>query len=197
MNKDLQARVMALKQNDDETRARLITAGTLYDGYNQEMETVHVRNADELEAIINQFGWPIVSLVGAEAAEAAFVIAHHAISEPAFQRTCLALIGAAVRSGDVPVRHEAMLLDRIRFNERQPQVYGTIFDWDEKGEMSPWTIAHPETVDARRAEVGLMPLADQIQRIRAETYKEGATPPVNYAGRQREIAEWSRAVGWV
>jgi uncharacterized protein DUF6624 len=186
-----------LKRRDDDTRTQLVTSGLLYQGYNKDMEAVHVQNAERLQTIINRFGWPGVSLVGEEGAEAAFVIAHHAISKPAFQRKCLALICPAVRAGNVPARHEALLVDRIRFNERQPQVYGTIFDWDENGEMSPWRLEKPEAVDARRAEVGLTSLADQVQKIRETACREGAVPPASYAARQIEIKEWCRRVGWL
>lgn len=150
MNKDLQTHLLALKQNDDEARARLVAAGVLYQGYNQEMERVHIQNAEQLETIINRYGWPGRALVGEEGAGAAFLIVHHAISRPALQRQCLELIRASVRSGDVEPRHEALLVDRIRFNERRPQIYGTIFDWDENGEMSPWPIEYPDRVEARR-----------------------------------------------
>ncbi len=197
MNKDIQAELSDLKRRDDDTRTRLVASGLLYQGYNKEMEAVHLQNAERLETIINNFGWPGVSLAGEEGAEAAFIIANHAISKPAFQRKCLALICSAVRAGDVPARYEVYLGDRIRFNERQPQVYGTIFDWDENGEMSPWRIEKQEAVDARRAEVGLPPLADQIQKIRETARREGAVPPASYAARQKEITEWCRAVGWL
>jgi hypothetical protein len=197
VNKDLQMQLLALKQNDDDTRARLVAAGVLYQGYNKEMETVHVHNAEQLEAIIHRVGWPGVPLVGEEGAQAAFIIVHHAISRPGFQRKCLELIREAVRSGDVDARHEALLVDRIRFNERRPQMYGTIFDWDENGEMSPWHIEYPETVDARRADVGLMSLADQIQKVRESSRREGAVAPADYFARQTEIEEWSRAAGWL
>jgi hypothetical protein len=197
MNKDIQAELLDLKGRDDDTRARLVASGLLFQGYNKDMETVHLENAERLETIINQFGWPGVSLVGEEGAEAAFIIAQHAISKPAFQRKCLALISSAVRARDVPARHEALLTDRIRFNERQPQVYGTIFDWDENGVMSPWPIEKPDAVDGRRAVVGLPPLADHIQKIREMASREREVPPDSYAARQREIEEWCRAVGWL
>lgn len=197
MNKDLQTHLLALKQNDDEARARLVAAGVLYQGYNQEMERVHIQNAEQLETIINRYGWPGRALVGEEGAGAAFLIVHHAISRPALQRQCLELIRASVRSGDVEPRHEALLVDRIRFNERRPQIYGTIFDWDENGEMSPWPIEYPDRVDARRAKVGLMSLADQTRKVGESCRLEGAAAPADYFVRQREIEDWCRAVGWL
>lgn len=102
MNKDIQAELLDLKRRDDDTRTRLVASGLLYQGYNKGMEAVHLQNAERLETIINQFGWPGISLVGEEGAEAAFTIAHHAISKPAFQRKCLALIALLSAPGMRP-----------------------------------------------------------------------------------------------
>ena len=96
------------------------------------METVHEHNAQQLQQIIDEVGWPGQSLVGDDGEKAAFLIAHHAIGVPAFQRDCLEHIRQAVKQGDIPLHREAYFIDRIRFNQRQPQVYGTIFDWDEQ-----------------------------------------------------------------
>lgn len=125
------------------------------------------------------------------------MIAQNAIGKPAFQRKCFSLIRKAVRSGDILARYEALLTDRIRFYERRPQVYVTIFDWDENGEMSPWKIERPGTVDARRAKVGLKPLTERIREIREKVREEGAVQPISYPERQNEVVEWARIVGWL
>jgi hypothetical protein len=56
MNEDIQAELLALKRRDADTRTRLVTSGRLYQGYNKEMEAVHLQNAERLETIINKFG---------------------------------------------------------------------------------------------------------------------------------------------
>lgn len=197
MNREVREELLAARRRDEETRARLAREGTLFQGYAQAMERVHGANAALLEAIVERHGWPGRSLVGSDGAEAAWIIAQHAIGKPAFQRRCLELLRAAVRGGEAPPSHEAYLTDRIRFNERRPQRFGTIFDWDERGEMSPWRIEDPEGVDARRAAVGLPPLARAVARIRDEARKEGNLPPADFRARQLEIEEWARRVGWL
>lgn len=197
MNQKVLSKLLALKQRDEEMRARLVKEGTLFKGYAQEMEEVHLQNAKALQEIIDQHGWPGISLVGEDGVRAAWLVAQHAISNPAFQRRCLNLIKAAVKRGDVPPQQEALLTDRTRFNERKPQVYGTIFDWDENGEMSPWIVEDPESVEKRRAEVGLDSLEESIRQMREQTLKEGNKPPESYEARQREIEVWSTKVGWI
>jgi hypothetical protein len=87
-----------------------------------------------------------------------------------------------------------MLLDRIRVFEGRPQVYGTSFDWDDGGQMSPIPIEEPEAVDDRRAEVGLPTLAESTARHRLES--KGEAKPGNLKHRRQQMEEWARRVGW-
>lgn len=194
---DLRAVLVALLERDRATRARLVAAGTLFEGYSPEMEAVHVANARALEAVLDEHGWPGRSLAGQDGSMAAWTVALHAIGLPAFQRRCLALLDAAVEEGEMPAAFAAMLSDRIRFNERRPQRYGTIFDWAENGRLEPWTLEDPEQVDRLRAEVGLPALADQLRRARRAPREKGDAPPKDHAARQREIDEWARKAGWI
>jgi hypothetical protein len=197
MDEDLRRELLELRRADEETRTRLVGDVSLFDGYAPEMERVHRENAERLAAIMDRHGWPGSSLAGEDGAEAAWSIAQHAISRPAFQRRCLELLQAAVEAGEAPSLHEAYLTDRIRFNERRPQVYGTIFDWDADGRMSPWDIEYPDGVEDRRAAVGLPPLAEHVRRMRAQAGAEGDRPPADFGLRQREIEAWARSVGWL
>jgi hypothetical protein len=77
-----------------------------------------------------------------------------------------------------------------------PQVYGTQFDWDERGEMRPRPIADESHVDERRAAIGLPPLAEKLREIREAFAREGTATPSDAAERRREIDAWERSVGW-
>jgi hypothetical protein len=158
------------------------------------MEALHRRNAELLRAIIDEFGWPGKSLVGEDGASAAWLVVQHAIGEPEFQRGCLATLREAAERGDVDPAHVAYLEDRICFFERRPQKYGTQFDWDEHGDMSPWLLQDAERVDEYRRGVGLVPLNEQIARVRDATRMETAP---DFARRQAELTAWSKSVGWL
>jgi hypothetical protein len=196
MNEIVLHQLIELYHNDEKMRARLAKEGVLFHGYAAEMEQVHRHNSERLEAIVGEFGWPGESLVGEDGAWLAWMLAQHAIGLPDFQRRCLSLLNEAVANEDAPAIHAAYLTDRIRFNERKPQVYGTVFDWDEYGQLSPWTIEDEAGVDGRRANVGLPPLVDAVEDARNQAAAEGNTPPVDYKARQWEIEEWARRVGW-
>ncbi len=193
----LRDRLLGLREQDEAKRQELVDRAELWEGYHPEMERVHLENARLLEEVLDTAGWPLRSQVGDDGAEAAWLIAVHAIGEPAFQRRCLDLMEEAVKRGEARAAHWAGLVDRIRFNERRPQVYGTILDWDQAGELSPWRLEVPEGVGRRRAEVGLPPLEEVVHRARDLAARERNAPRQPYAERQAAILDWSRRVGWL
>ena len=194
MNDSLKQQLVEMVEEDRRVRAKLDATGELYQGYAPRMAEVHLRNAQALEAIIDRFGWPGKSLVGEEGAHAAWFILQHAIGSPALQRRCLPLLEQAVAQGQAEPAHVAFLADRICSFERRPQRYGTQFDWDEHGQMSPWVLEDPRRVDEYRQSVGLGPLAERVREVREAA--AGAAPP-DYQQRQAEILAWSRSVGWL
>lgn len=195
MSKSLQELLIDLARRDLETRQRLADDLSLFGGYHPDMQAVHEENAAILEGIIRERGWPTSDLVGDDGAEAAWLIVQHAIGLPEFQRRCLELLREAATAGAVPPWQPAYLLDRVLTFEGKQQVYGTSFDWDEEGLMSPRPIADPTSVDERRAAVGLPPLAEAIARHRAQA--ESEPKPASYSERQRSMKEWARSVGWL
>jgi hypothetical protein len=196
MNAALKDELVAMAEEDQRVRAKLAADGSLFDGYHPRMKAVHDKNATRLAKIIEQHGWPGRSLVGEEAAQAAWLVLQHAIGHPALQRRGLVLLLEAVVRGDVPPAEVAMLHDRICFFEGRPQRYGTQYDWNEEGELAPWTIEDEAGVDERRLSVGLSSLAENIKRIREGTARNGEDRPQDWKERQPKFVEWARAVGW-
>ncbi|HET7428773.1 MAG TPA: DUF6624 domain-containing protein [Gaiellales bacterium] len=191
----LREELLTMAAEDGAVRERLVADGTLFDGYNPLMAIVHRRNGDRLSEIVDAHGWPGRSLVGEDGADAAWLLLHHAIGDPALQRRCLPLLDEAAAFGDVPPWHPATLLDGIRFHEGRPQVYGTVFDWQD-GVLAPWEIEEPEDVDERRALVGLPSLAEQSASVRQAAEEEGDLPPADPAARRAQAVAWARSVGW-
>ena len=191
----LREELLTMAAEDGAVRERLVADGTLFDGYNPLMAIVHRRNGDRLSEIVDAHGWPGRSLVGEDGADAAWLVLHHAIGDPALQRRCLPLLEEAAAYGDVPPWHPATLLDGIRFHEGRPQVYGTVFDWQD-GALRPWEIEEPEGVDERRALVGLPSLAEQTASVREAAEGEGDLPPADPAQRREQAVAWARSVGW-
>lgn len=192
----LKQQLLDMAEEDRKTRARLAGEGVLYDGYHPDMEEVHVRNAHTLKNIVELYGWPKKSEVGAEAADAAWKVLVHSISVPGLMRKCAPLFKAAAESGEASPLHFAILEDAICFHEGRPQTYGTIFDWDENGEMNPWKIEEPESVDERRESLGMPRLEEDIEKIRESVRGENGKPPEDFEERQRRMEAWRKKAGW-
>jgi len=119
-------------------------------------------NMKRLEQIVKENGWPGVSLVGAEASRAAFLIVQHA--EPIYQEKYLPLLRDAAAKKDIVASELAMLEDRVLMSQNKKQIYGTqlkVNPATKKREL--WPIEDEANVDARRASVGLMPLAGYLK----------------------------------
>jgi hypothetical protein len=185
---------MALQ--DQQLRAKLAADGSLFQGYHPDMQALHDANAARLTTILESCGWPGVPQVASEGANAAWLIVQHAIAQPVLQRRALEALKAAVRRGDAPALHAAMLEDRICCFEGRLQLYGTQFDWDAQGQMSPLPLADPAGVDVRRRQVGLCPLSDAIRLQRVAAADGPEQPPADWPTRQREMDAWCRQVGW-
>jgi len=196
MNEPLREELLALEAEDIRVRAQLLQEGVLGDGYHPRMREVHERNAARLKEIIAEHGWPGRSLAGRDGSHAAWRITQHAIGDPAFQRACVAPIEKAIAEGEAPLAQLAFLVDRVRFFEGRPQLYGTQFDWDENGEMSPWTIEDAEHVDERRAQAGMNTIAERTREIREQVARDGESPPSNRAEEKRKFEAWCRELGW-
>ena len=192
----LAQKILSLKAIDLSLRELLIKRGELGNGYSPEMERLHINNAEILSKIIDQIGYPTTDKVGKEAAEAAWLIIQHAISSPDFMRKCLKLLELAVSNEKANPMHLAYLSDRIAVFEGRPQRYGTQFDWDEDGLMSPNKIDDLDTVNQRRASLGLNTLQEQTLLMRVRVEEENETPPTNLSRRQEEMKEWKARVGW-
>ena len=185
---------MALRAHD--TRARLAAEGALKDGYHPEMEAQHLAAADLLDDVFDAIGWPGPAQVGDEGAAAAILILQYAISRPPVQRRGLELMLDAIPHGQANAMDAAFLADRIAVFEGRPQIFGTQFDWDENGQLAPAPVKEAETLDERRASVGLPPLADTLAEMRAGAAAEGETAPADLTERRAAFAAWARKAGW-
>ncbi|HXV09603.1 MAG TPA: DUF6624 domain-containing protein [Burkholderiales bacterium] len=196
MNELLLQELLAMQRRDFDTRSRLQKAGQLYGGYADEMQQVHRENAETLDRIVSKHGWPGVAAVGIEGCRAAWLVAQHSICTPGLQRKFHDLLSEAVRKADAPQQQLAFLTDRIRFNEMKPQVYGTVLDWNERGELA-CDIEDPSGLDARRQTVGLRPFKNDLERHRSEIRAEGGGRPPDFDEYRRRRAQWARSVGWI
>ncbi len=116
------------------------------------------------EAIIAQYGYPGKTMVGMSRQDHVWAIIQHA--PPAKQEQYFPLIDEAAQKGEMNKRAWALLVDRIKMNNGEPQIYGSqVVPDDATGGLKFYTIEDEPNVNKRRAEVGLKPLEEYAQRM--------------------------------
>lgn len=194
--KSIAERIIDLKNADLALRAKLVKSGKLGVGYNEDMKELHNKNAKILNDIIDIIGYPTTDKVGKEANEATWLIIQHSIEQPEFMKKCAALLEVAISENKADPIYLAYLTDRIAVFEGKPQLYGTQFDWDENGDLSPNPFDNISKVNERRGSIGLNTLKEQTEIIRKQAENENQSPPKDFEIRKQEIEEWKRYVGW-
>jgi len=194
--KSIAEKIIDLKHADLALRDKLLQSGQLSEGYNEEMKGLHNRNAKILSDIIDTIGYPTIDKVGKEANEAAWLVIQHSIGQPEFMKKSAELLESAVSENKADPKSLAYLTDRIAVFEGKPQLYGTQFDWDEHGNLSPNLFDDLTKVNERRKSIGLNALEEQTETIRRQAENENQLPPTDFENRKQEIEEWKRNVGW-
>lgn len=193
---EIAKKIIELKNTDLEFRKKLIESGKLGEGYNKEMAEIHNKNAKTLNEIINKIGYPTFDKVGKEANEASWLIIQHSIGQPNFMKKCVKLLEIAVQQNKANSINLAYLKDRIAVFENKPQLYGTQFDWDENGELSPNLFDDLRKVNQRRKAIGLNSIEEQTEIIRKQAKNNKQLPPKDFEKRKLEIEKWKKTVGW-
>lgn len=194
---NIAAKIIGLKQADLKLRDQLIQEKQLGKGYHPAMEELHNRHAAILDEIIDKIGYPTIDKVGTEANIACWLVIQHAIGQADFMRKCAKLLADAVSEGQANPQSLAYLTDRIAGFEGKEQRYGTQFEWDAQGEMSPMPFDDRDKVNQRRRSIGLNTLEEQTELIRRRVVEEQESPPTDLDQRRQEFEAWRKKVGWI
>ncbi len=157
-NPELRDELLAMAANDQELRSAA-RSGTIDRNKVVEADAVHTARMKE---IVAEHGWPAEALVGEDGANAAWLLVQHADADPGFQERALTLMKPLLESGEINRRDYAYLWDRTH----EPQRYGTQLRCVD-GRLQPREIESPESVDVRRKDMGMLPLAEYLEEARA------------------------------
>jgi hypothetical protein len=126
-------------------------------------------NQIEAKKIFERYGFPGYDLVGEKGSMHFFLLAQHSDNDPSFQEQVLVALKGQVDRKNTDPKLYAYLLDRVRVNKGEKQVYGTQLQ-RKKGvegmELAP--AIDPEKLDQRRATVGLPPVDEYLKMIREQ-----------------------------
>jgi hypothetical protein len=119
------------------------------------IDAIHAKRVRE---IVNEVGWPGVSLVGSEGAHGMWLLVQH--FNLADQDQYLPLIEKAVAQKEASPKDFAFLVDRVRLEHGHKQIYGTQYLTVREGEWVRRPLEDPDRVDERRKSVGLVPILE-------------------------------------
>ena len=121
---------------------------TLHGKTDRDFEKLRIEQANRIEEIVTEFGWPTIDMVGKDASQAAWIIVQHADYNKEFQDKMLKIMCPLALEGKINPANYAYLYDRTH----RPQLYGTQGKCDGT-DFTPFPIQDIEDIDNRRREM--------------------------------------------
>jgi hypothetical protein len=137
----------------------LLVAGT-------RMAAIDCDNTAWLKEQLAKIGWFTIPKFGGKADMAALHLVQHADRDPAFQREMLDKLQALPR-GQTDGRRLGTLFDRVAHAEGRLLKYGTQGECKD-GQWVPFESEDPGNLDARRASLGMAPMAEYVEIVSRE-----------------------------
>ncbi|AKD03110.1 DUF6624 domain-containing protein [Pontibacter korlensis] len=183
-NKPLKAQLEKIYQTDQEVRRKISTVQQEHGPNSPEMQALwkEMSETDDINkkavvAVLEEHGWPGISLVGPQASSAVFLVIQH--SDKQTMEKYLPMLKAAAEKGEAAKSQVALMEDRVRMNNGQPQLYGSQLRMNNDTEQYELhTIEDEANVNKRRAEMGLEPLEEYMKRFGLD-YKVPQAGPAN------------------
>ncbi|MBO0697962.1 MAG: hypothetical protein J2P46_06195 [Zavarzinella sp.] len=161
-DQELRKELLRRRDEDQKFRQQVIEAqkkGPVPADLVKQLAETDRANREWLKGVVEKKGWPVRTLVGFDGEDAAWLMVQHADPDPAFQKQALKLLEAAVKENEARPIHVAYLTDRVQTGEGKKQIYGTQFTLKD-GKLQAQPIEDEANVDKRRAELGMVPLAE-------------------------------------
>jgi len=117
-----------------------------------------------LKDIFKKYGFPNYDLVGQEGSNNFWLLVQHQDRHPTFQDSILAKMKIEVDSNKASSVNYAYLVDRVKVNTGQKQVYGTQMELNtEQTSYVPKSVIEPDKLNERRASIGLGTIESYIE----------------------------------
>jgi hypothetical protein len=142
------------------------------------MREIDERTGVEVRAIFKHHGVPTAAMVGPEGARWFVVLVLH--QPPDLRREVLPKLRENVERGEADPADYAMMFDRAQVDEGKLQQYGANFSCGPDGTLAPSPIEDLPHLDARRAEIGLLPMrlyAKLLKQSMPKDFCKGVTAP--------------------
>lgn len=159
------------------------------DEWNAFKDSVFTTHQKRLSKIFKQNGFVGIDKVGAEGSKNFWLMVQHSDHNPDFQKEVLEKMKIEVDKGNADASNYGLLVDRVKLNTGQAQIYGTQVTYNmHTGQAYPKKLADSITVNERRKSIGLEPLEIYLNDMskmhflmNKEGYiKKGITEPTLY-----------------
>ncbi len=128
----------------------------------KEIEQLSEKDKPELEAIYARYGWPKLSVFGAQASNDFWLLVQH---QPLLlQKRMLSPMKAEVDAGEASKENYAYLFDRVQIGEGKPQHWGTQAKCDNGRAILSPIDGDAAQVEQARKEIGLDTLNESLKR---------------------------------
>lgn len=176
IDQDLLDELKLMVSKDQAVRMDFDSIVTNY-GYNSKqftslvdrMKVVDSVNVERLKEIVDEYGWPGRSLVGANGNHSAWLILQHADSLT--QEEYLPLLKESVDKYESNFTDYAYLLDRVLMRRGEPQIYGTQITINENGEYELYEVAEEEKLNERRKAASMESIEEYLKNFNIEYNK--------------------------
>jgi hypothetical protein len=168
MNKPLMAQLDSIFKEDQDGRNELVALQKKQGWDTPEYKALcnRILKADSIDLvkikkILDEYGWVGKDVVGERGNLALFLVIQHA--NLATQEKYLPMLREAVKKGNAKASSLALMEDRVALREGKKQIYGSQLGLDPDTKqyyVSP--LEDPDNVDKRRAEMGLLPMAQYV-----------------------------------
>lgn len=161
---ELRQELLAMMERDQNARANAAASAKANGGRPNQPFILAIFQADQdnsarLRELVEAGEFPTPRQVGRDGIRAAWLVAAHSDRDPVLQGKLLALLEPLAKSGDLVPQDFALLSDRVSVARGEPQRYGTQFR-AIAGVNHPQPIADAATLEARRAETGLLTMRE-------------------------------------
>lgn len=158
-NLELAKEIHEMKDRDQEA---------MFNSFNENgqmiLDSILQANCERAKEIIETEGFPGYDLLGEEGAQDFWLIVQHSDHDLAFQEKFLEMMKPEVKKGNSSGKNYAFLVDRVRMNEGQKQLYGTQLEYRKNGQAFPQALEDSLGVDQRRKEMGLESLKAYLNK---------------------------------
>tara|TARA_B100000674_G_C37423752_1_gene726272 strand:+ start:17 stop:628 length:612 start_codon:yes stop_codon:yes gene_type:complete len=124
-----------------------------------------------LNRVFKKYGFLGFDKVGKSCSHQFWLLIQHQDKNPEFQHKVLNKMEAECKKGNASYIDYAYLLDRVKINTNQPQVYGTQMKLNnDSTSYEPKTLIKPSKVNDRRKAIGLFPIEKYIETMNSRYF---------------------------